>query len=513
MVTTSANTVSSTTSTMAVTTSVPDEPTVDGGSPDGTWWNERVFYEIFVRSFQDSNGDGIGDLEGLISRLDYLNDGDPATTTDLGITGVWLMPIMKAESYHGYDVIDYRRIDRLLGDEETFRRFVDEAHARGIAVIIDLVLNHTSRAHPWFAQSFLGNEPYDDWYIWDPDPTANLDAWHATSNGSSYLGIFWEGMPDLNLTNAEVTAELEAIGRHWIEEYGIDGFRLDAIKHFVEEGDQLENTVASHEWMRDYNTFLEEVRPGTLTVGEVFSGTSASASWVPDDVDITFDFGLAGAILDEIKRGKGDILRRFQQTTLDAYPPGQYGAFLTNHDQNRVIDVLFGRFDRAKLAATVLLTNPGVPFIYYGEEIGMSGSKPDEDIRTPMPWTDDPGGGFTTGTPWWPFAEGREVANVAAQEADPDSLLHHYRSLVHLRNSHSALRTGDMALLDPGDRSLYAFTRSDESETLLVVLNFGREPVTDYELPLDGAHVLLGAGWDPGGPIPPLSGHIVQIEG
>ncbi len=495
------------TTTDAPTTTLPPDPE--------PWWNDRVFYEIFVRSFQDSNDDGIGDIEGLISRLDYLNDGDPTTTTDLGITGIWLMPIMSAESYHGYDVLDYRRVDRLLGDEDTFRRFMDEAHERGIAVIIDLVLNHTGKAHPWFAQSFLGNEPYDDWYLWSDEPGEPPEAWHRTATGRNYFGIFWEGMPDLNLENPEVTAELYDIAEYWLTEFGVDGFRLDAVKHFIEDGIRTENTQETRDWTEAFNDHVHATNPAAITVGEIWAGTSNVAAYVPEQLDLAFEFTLASAMLDEMKKGRSNILRRFQQEVLDAFPPNQYAAFLTNHDQNRVIDVLFGDFERAELAATLLLTNPGVPFVYYGEEIGLSGSKPDPRIRTPMPWDATDGGGFTTATPHEAFADGKDFANVATQTDDPDSLLSHYRELIHLRNASEALRRGGMEIIDAGDDALYAYVRATDAERVLVLMNFGREPVTTYDLSTAGqtGEVLLGPSWSPGDPIPPRSSFVIALNG
>lgn len=229
--------------------------------PPLPWWRSAVVYEVFVRSFADSTsgplaGDGIGDLAGLVERLDYLNDGDPARVGDLGVTALWLMPIAESPSYHGYDAVDYRRVDEEYGTNEDFRRLVDEAHRRGIRVIVDLVLNHTSSDHPWFRDAWRPGSPWHDWYIWSEEPQTvrgpwGQEVWHATPwwqrgwrrfAAYGYYGIFWSGMPDLDYRNPEVTAEARAISRFWLEQMGADGFRLDAIRHLIEDLPVQEDT-------------------------------------------------------------------------------------------------------------------------------------------------------------------------------------------------------------------------------------------------------------------------------
>ena len=222
-------------------TAVPASPSSLPGSNGLPWWNDRVFYEVFVRSFQDSDGDGIGDLNGLIERLDYLEE--------LGVSGLWLMPITTSPSYHGYDVVDYYQVDPDYGTNEDFLRLVEEAHARNMPVIVDLVLNHTSNEHSWFTASNDPAAPERDWYVWsDEDPgyrgPANQKVWHAGDDGY-YYGVFWHGMPDLNLENPEPTAEMHEVARYWLEEMGADGFRLDAIKHLIEDG-RLQEKHAGH---------------------------------------------------------------------------------------------------------------------------------------------------------------------------------------------------------------------------------------------------------------------------
>jgi glycosidase len=471
------------------------------------WWNDRVFYEIFVRSFYDSDGDGIGDLQGVIAKLDYLNDGDPNTTDDLGITGIWLMPVSEAASYHGYDVTDYRQIEADYGTAEDFAQLIDAAHARGIAVIVDLVINHTSDQHPWFLSAQTGpDSPYADYYIWrDEHPgysgPASQTVWHPLGD-RFYYGLFWGGMPDLNYENPAVTTEMLDIARFWLEDMRVDGFRLDAVKHLIEDGPQQEHTPATLEWLGEFHRFSESVNPAALLVGEVWSGSSQVARYVPGAVDIAFEFNLALTLVDAVRRRSQDALRDIQTQALGYYPPGQYAAFLTNHDQDRVMSAFRGDVGSAKATATLLLTNPGVPFIYYGEEIGMQGQKPDERIRTPMQWTADPQhAGFSTVPAWQPPDASAAAFNVAGQTDDPDSLLSHYRRLIHLRNASPALRQGDWTPVDSGARPVYAFLRHTSAETLLIVVNLNHREITDYALSLDTgplagqvmAETLLGA--------------------
>lgn len=470
---------------------VPVSP-LGAGLPEGTddmpWWNDTVYYEVFVRSFYDSDGDGIGDLAGLTEKLDYLNDGDPETTTDLGVTGIWLMPIMEATSYHGYDVIDYYAVEQDYGTAEDFKRLVEEAHARGIRVIVDLVLNHTGREHPWFQEAIDPAGERHDWYIWADTPPDYRGpwgqvVWHPTHE-KYYYGVFWDGMPDLNFTNPEVTAQMHDAARFWLEEMGADGFRLDAIKHLVEDGQIQENTAATHAWLQEFYRMYKEVDPQAFVVGEAWTVTDEVLDYIGDEVDIAFEFDLALAILNGVEDGRKDgILRAYEQVTAD-YPAGQYGVFLTNHDQNRVFSEMNNNEGRARMAASVLLTSPGVPFIYYGEEIGMRGIKPDEDIRRPMQWSAEENAGFSTGRPWRAPHRTYAEFNVAAQDGDPDSLLNHYRALVQLRNNHEALRVGEWTAVETSEHAVYAFLRHSDEETLLVVLNLEDDPLDDYTLSL-----------------------------
>ncbi len=458
------------------------------------WWNDTVFYEIFVRSFYDSDGDGVGDINGLIEKLDYLNDGDPATTDDLGITGIWLMPIMESPSYHGYDVVDYYTVDEEYGTNDDFQSLMEEAHRRDIRVIVDLVLNHTSSQHPWFLDSRDEDSDYRDWYIWsDTNPGYagpwGQVAWHRSFD-SYYYGVFWSGMPDINLRNPEATAQLQDIARFWLEEMGVDGFRLDATKHLIEDGPAQENTNATHDWLGGFFTFYKSVDPEAFAVGEAWTGTLELLDYTGDEVDVVFAFDLAENMIDAARGPFAGAVADRTAQMVERFPAGQYATFLANHDQNRLMSQLLGDVDQAKLAATLLLTSPGVPFLYYGEEIGMLGTKPDEDIRLPMQWSKRLfNAGFTSGIPWRLPEGDYRTKNVAAQTNDPDSLLSHYRELIHLRNQHPALRTGEWLRVDSTSEYIYAFLRYTAEEVLLILVNAHRESVT-----LDNYSLSLGAG-------------------
>jgi alpha-amylase len=484
----------------------PDPPAPTPGVASG-WWQDRVFYEVFVRSFADSDDDGIGDLAGLTARLDALNDGDPATTTDLGVTALWLMPVAESPSYHGYDVTDYLAVEPDYGTAGDFRALVEAARERGIEIIVDLVMNHSSAEHPWFEDARTPGSDHDDWYVWEDERPAvggpgGRPVWHADGD-RFYYGYFWEGMPDLNVANAEVTSELDAIARFWVDEMGAAGFRLDAARHLLEDGSTLENTPATFEWLRGFRTRLQDVTPDALVLGEVWDATSVASRYVRDgSLDLTFDFALASQMLLAVRSGDAGSLRITQDEATAAYPAGGYAAFLSNHDQDRVFDVVGQDVRKAKQAATLLLTNPGVPFIYYGEEVGLRGRKPDERIRTPMPWTGEaPGFGFTSAAePWQAMAEDVESANVAVQAGDPDSLLSHYQALIALRAAHPALGSrGSLVPVEASDRAVYAVLRHDAAsgEKIVVVSNLSDDTVSDVRLSLETGPLCDTPGVEP----------------
>jgi glycosidase len=464
------------------------------------WWRDRVFAEVFVRSYADSDGDGIGDLPGLTAKLDYLNDGNPSTTNDLGVSGLWLMPTFPSPSYHGYDVTDYRGVNPDYGTIDELKALVAAAHDRGIAVILDLPLNHTSSKHPWFVESRTGTAPKADWYMWSDQPEGSN--WHPDGK-RYYYGNFGPDLPDLNLRNPEVTAELTSDARFWLTDVGVDGFRLDAAKHLIEDGTTTENTPETHAWWRTFRAAIEHTSPGALLLGEVWDTPQNSSSYVPGDLDLTFDFGLAGTEVSAAQAGDGSSAARATARISTLYPAsGGFAAFLTNHDQDRTASQLKGDAGALRVAADLLLTGPGVPFIYYGEEIGMTGTKPDERIRTPMRWdASTPAAGFSTHAPWEALSDDATSINVATESADPASLLSHYRDLIRLRTAHPAIATGTWMPVDVDKPGVVAALRSSPTETALVLTNVSTMAATPtLSLPagtLRGAptaSLVLGAG-------------------
>ncbi|MEA2011284.1 MAG: alpha-amylase family glycosyl hydrolase, partial [Actinomycetota bacterium] len=273
--------------------------------------------------------------------------------------------------------------------------------------------------------------------------------------------------------------------RFWLGEVGVDGYRIDAARHLIEDGPIQADTPETHAWLAEFRNGMHSVDPDALILGEVWSDTETVSSYLPDTLDLAFEFALSEAFLDAMTRWQAQPLVDAQHAVLDAYPDGQFVPFLTNHDMDRIMSQLGGTSDRARLAAVWLLTAPGVPFVYYGEEIGMEGEKPDEDIRTPMAWTGEPPSvGFSDAIPWQAPDLSFGDANIADQAGDPDSLLSLYRDLIHFRNESSALRFGEMILLETGHPSVYATLRVEGAEQVLTVLNLSGRPVSEYGIDL-----------------------------
>jgi alpha-amylase len=453
-------------------------------APTG-WKRGAVCYEIFVRSFYDSDGDGIGDLNGLTQKLDYINDGNAATNEDLGARCVWLMPVMASPSYHGYDATNYYRVNPQYGSNEDFKRFVAAAHKRGIRVLVDMVLNHVSNEHPMFKDALLNpTSPYRDWFRWSAtDPKEKgpwgQTVWHKSpARDEYYYGVFWEGMPDLNYTNPAVREEAKKIARYWLEQMGVDGFRLDAVPYLVEEGDHLSNTPATHAVLHEYASYIHRIAPSAFTVGEVWDSVGAMLPYYPDQLDSYFAFALSDALIDGVRTGSANKLLDGYMRLQSALPADRWSPFLRNHDQTRTLTALGGDVERAKVAATLLLTLPGFPFVYYGEEIGMTGDKPDPRLRTPMHWRSGHASGFTRGLPWEPLQPDSLTANVEVEGRDPRSLLNLYRKLIHLRADNSALAVGELVPLSTSSASVAAYVRRDRDHVVLVVANLGRETLS-----------------------------------
>jgi alpha-amylase len=464
---------------------------ISEGTNGFPWWNEAVFYEIFVRSFRDSDGDGVGDFNGITEKLDYLQD--------LGVKGIWLMPINSSPSYHGYDVTDYYAVNPDYGTMEDFKRLLDEAHKRDIRIIMDLVLNHSSSQHPWFESGLTPGSENHERYVWsETDPGYQgpwgAQAWYRASNGQYYYAIFWDQMPDLNYDTPAVREEAKNIAAFWLEEIGVDGFRLDAVRYLVEEDGTLADSDANHEFLEEWGEYYRSVDPEAFTVGEAWTDNANVKDYVESnsELDSAFNFDLAESILKALNESNNSSLRFLLQTTVRDFPEQDNSNFLTNHDMPRVMNQLStDKEQKAQVAAAILLTAPGIPFIYYGEEIGMTGTKPDELIRTPMQWTGEEEAGFTNGTPWEPVNADYPEVNVEDQAGDSDSLLEHYRQLIQLRNGHPVLQVGETYVAESDSSKLVSYLRASDDETVLVVMNIDDQPVSDYDISL-GAGPLSG---------------------
>ena len=494
------------TSTAPSATPIPTvAPTVTPDPYAGTngfrWWNDTVFYEIFVRSFRDSDGDGIGDFNGITEKLDYLQE--------LGIKGLWLMPINPSPSYHGYHVTDYYDVESDYGTMDDFKRLLDEAHKRDIKIIIDFVLNHTSTQHPWFQSALTPGSPYHDWYIWsDTDPGTrgpwNQQVWYQAANGQYFYTVFSDTkIADLNYNNPAVREEMKKVTSFWLQDVGIDGFRLDAVRYVIEEGNQLADSKANHAFFEEWGQYYRKINPQAFSVGEAWTDNANVKKYTDTnrELDSAFNFDLSAAF-GKLTTGSTASFRFVLQTTIRDFPDQDNANFLTNHDMPRVMNVVgVDKEQRARLAAGILLTTPGIPFIYYGEEIGMSGTKPDELIRTPMQWDNTQSAGFTDGKPWEPVNSDFPTVNVANQTGDDTSLLEHYRKLIRLRNEHSALRIGETYVASSNSNKILSYLRTSDEESLLVLINIDNQPLSEYKIdlsvgPLAGqynATSLLGA--------------------
>jgi glycosidase len=440
--------------------------------PEG--WEHGAFMEIFVRGYQDSDGDGIGDLRGLTSRLDYLQA--------LGIKGLWLMPVTaSADHDHGYAVSDYRAIEPAYGTLADFDELVRQAHARGIGIVVDYVINHSASANPLFVQSASSRtSPLRDWYVWeDKAPSGweifDHDPWTTTPDGA-YFAQFGPDMPDFNLRNPGVVAwHLDSL-RFWLA-HGVDGFRVDAVGHLFENGPkawslQPENYAFMGRVRREIDTdrphFMVCEAPGD-PIG--FAAPTACGS--------SFAFGHSGEL---VKAARGDEAAIRAVADYFVTAPQTMATMVSNHDAfggPRLWDALGGDVARIRLAAASYLLQPGTPFVYYGEELGMAGAAPvrwpDEALRGPMSWTAD--GGFTTGKPFRPVSSNAAHENAAAEQRDPGSLLAFYTAMLHLRNTLPSLARGSY-LAPAVEGKVMSFQRQWRDERTLVVINYGDAAAT-----------------------------------
>lgn len=454
----------------------------------------RTFYEIFVYSYWDSDGDGIGDLNGITEKLDYLNDGDCATDSDLGITGIWLMPIMPSNTYHKYDVKDYMAIDPAYGTMEDFDKLIAECKERNINVILDLVMNHTSSAHPWFTEACdylksigdgepdLEECPYVDYYHFNK----GMKWGYSQVEGTDwyYEAGFWSEMPDLNLYNENVRAEFEEICRFWLDK-GVAGFRLDAVKEFV--SDDIEANVEILTW---FNTMVKEISPDAYLVGEAWTSQTDYAKYYASGIDSLFDFSFADSSGNIYKLASG----LYKANTYGGYimrGDERYAAwseqyinapFYSNHDMDRSAGYYSGEWaqQQAKIAAALNMTMSGNAFLYYGDEIGMMGYGRDENKRLGMRWTaDKEAEGMCDG----PADADKDITQTYAaldeQMEDEGSLYTYYKNLIRLRNQFPSIRKGSTVQLDElSDNEVCALLKSYEEEQVVLLYNISNQVKT-----------------------------------
>jgi alpha-glucosidase len=509
---------------------------------DLDWWRTGVVYQIYPRSFADTNGDGVGDFAGILEHLDHLR-GRPDS---LGVDAVWLSPFYPSPDFDfGYDVADYLDVDPKYGTLADFDRFVTGAHERGLKVVIDLVLNHSSSRHPWF-QASRGSRsgPHADWYIWRDARRSRTgrrrppNNWQSYFGGSAwtwddtreqfYLHTFLPEQPDLNWRNPEVRQALLGVVRTWLDR-GVDGFRLDVFNTFFKDellrsnprrvGRRGRWSWQTHRYDRNQPELLElllelraivDERAGRMTVGELFDGTLIEAAPLIRPGHLVFDWSLIRL------PWSAAAFRRAIEVRDAAFGGDSWPAnVLSNHDQPRHaswfeparrrgrgapagIGTEVGDA-RAKVAAAMLLTLRGTPFLYYGEEIGLRNlSIPNaqaldpparrasalspwwnrDQARGPMPWNASPGAGFTTGRPWLPLPPDAARRNVEAQSADPGSVLNTYRNLLALRRATPALHRGDQALLAQPDADVLAYVRRAGDSKAVIALNFASRPAS-----------------------------------
>jgi alpha-amylase len=436
--------------------------------------NVRDFYEIFVRSYYDSDGNGLGDLAGVTAKLGYIAD-------DLGAGGIWLMPVMPSPSYHKYDITDYLAIDPQYGTLADFDKLVAEAHKRDIRVIMDLVLNHTSNLHPWFDQAVQA--------LWKGEASPYIDYYHFTKDnlGQGYSKItdqyyyecrFVPGMPDLNLDSAAVRQEISGIVRFWLDR-GVDGFRLDAVTSYYTG--EIEKNIAFLSWL---NGTVKSIKPDAYLIGEAWSSGSDIVQYCASGIDSFFNFPCSqatGRLVEAINSQDGSdfatYLADWDSQIRKQNPAALDALFLSNHDQARSAGFLARSLAKEKMAAALYLLAPGNPFIYYGEEIGMNGSGADENKRLPMLWSLTDKTGITYPPPNATQTV-NEIVGVDKQRSDAGSLLNFYRSILAIKLRNPEIARGRPAALDAGNPAIFALTLTYQDRAVTVLHNLGGETTT-----------------------------------
>ena len=480
------------------------------------WYKDAIFYQIYVRAFRDSNGDGHGDLRGLTQKLDYLHE--------LGVDCLWLMPLYPSPlKDDGYDIADYYNIAETFGSLDDFKSLLEQAHSRGIRIIMDLVLNHTSDQHPWFQAARADrNSPYRDYYVWSDTDQKYKEAriifldtepsnwsWDETA-GQYYWHRFYASQPDLNYDNPAVQEEMIKVAAFWLE-LGIDGFRADAVPYLFErEGTNCENLPETHVYLKKLRAFMEKHYPGRILLCEANQWPEDVRPYFGDgdEFQMGFHFPIMPRIFMALKKGRADDMIEILNRTPPIPENCQWCIFLRNHDELTLEMVteeerqwMWGQYapeprmklnlgirrrlsplldnDRRKieLANSLLFTLPGSPIVYYGDEIGMGDNIELFDrngVRTPMQWDDSPNAGFTTGQPFTPVIQGDlgfQSINVASQVRDERSPFHSIRHMMNIRKQHRVFGRGSMEWVITDNPSLPAYTRKYQDESLLIINN------------------------------------------
>lgn len=509
------------------------------------WWQKSVVYQIYPRSFMDSNGDGIGDLQGIISKLDYLRN--------LGVDVIWLSPFyVSPNADNGYDISDYQKIMEEFGTMEDFDELLKEAHQRNLKIIIDMVVNHSSDEHEWFKKSKAGIEPYRNYYIWRKGVDGKEpNNWRSNFSGSAwsyseerqeyYLHLFHKKQPELNWQCVELRNEIYRMMNWWLDK-GVDGFRLDVINYIGKNpefpdgvigkdglGDFVPyavNLPISHDYIKEMNSQVWHNREGILTVGETpFASTDDAVQYsCLDNTELNMVFQFEHMDLDNAEDGSKwsdrripllELKRSFSNWQRKLYGKAWNSLYWCNHDQPRVVSRLGNDTDEtwwnksAKMLATCLHFMQGTPYVYQGEELGMTNypfsdirdfrdvesinayheytetlhvdsdkmisylrNKSRDNARTPMQWDETDEAGFTTGVPWMPVNPNYKVINAAAQIGDEDSIYNYYRKLISLRKEHPIIVNGDFELVGEDDADVFVYLRHWKDQILWVACNF-----------------------------------------
>ncbi|WP_392343807.1 alpha-amylase family glycosyl hydrolase [Pseudoalteromonas prydzensis] len=490
------------------------------------WWQSAIFYQIWPRSFYDSDGDGHGDFNGMTKKLPYLQE--------LGVNALWLTPMFEAPSYHGYDFTEFYQVESDYGSMAEFEAFIQAADDKGMKVILDLVINHISSEHPWFKRSANGERPYSDYFVWRDDlPKAGSGWGHAWSDNDKpdavwhwsetrqqyYYGAFGASQPDLNLRHPDVIAEMEKMAKFWLDK-GVAGFRLDAVRFAMESGGNAQaDTDETIAYWQHFNQYVKSVDPDAYLVGEAWADIPVAAKYYGDGkgLDQGFDFEVGYKILGLLKPDAsgeaqfGTMQSNLQKNTVDANvlkqnlqqridssaPLDFFAPFLTNHDQERVAYQLAEHDDKAKLAAAMLFSSPGTPYIYYGEEIGLTQGGTGHDVykRAPMQWNNSNQAGFTTAknswveqselfgdnyTQWWPEFLAQQInaadRNVKTQQAQSNSLWRLYQHLIALKKQRPELGIKGSYELIQHNNGLVEITRELNGSKSMFVLNLTANP-------------------------------------